>query len=169
MADIFWWSLTDVGPGQTGAVGLSFDFVAGIGGTVGVGLVLLDGDGNVGLLAPQGGFLASTGVAGGLSAWAQGTYASTIYDQVGGWDMVIGGSAAFIEGGGANLVLASPAMGSVDPGIELSYEFLAIDASPFTGAEFHAGAIFTGQPKWTFNVYDSIGIPRPSQRGLCCN
>jgi RHS repeat-associated protein/uncharacterized repeat protein (TIGR01451 family) len=162
--DAMWRRVSRTQRGITSGIGVSFDLAAGVGATAAMG-IYFDADGNVGIATRELGLMATTGGVAGFDAWAQWTNASDISELFGGWDVVVGGSLDVLAGVGADLVLGGKASnGTQIVGIEVNAGFPKVGASPLTMAELHVGANYSTQPFVQLNVYDLLGMPRPSVR-----
>lgn len=162
--DTMWRRFSGTRRGVTSGIGVSFDLAAGVGATAAVGMYL-DADGNVGIATREFGIMATTGGVAGLDAWVQWTNAPNISELFGGWDVSVGGSLDVLAGVGTDLVLGGKASnGSQIVGLEINAGFPKVGTSPLTVAELHVSASYSTQPFVQFNVYDLLGILRPSDR-----
>ncbi len=140
------------------------NFGLGPSATFGFQVLAVDGDGNLALLAVQGGGMGSTGGSANVTAWKQISNAPSVAYPRNGVTVFAGGSAALGPGLGLDaMCMGRDPSGGYRFGAQVSVE-LGAAGSPLTVAEFHGGGYKTSDPLVAFNVYDLLGVPRPSER-----
>ncbi|MFZ5919216.1 MAG: hypothetical protein ACOYZ7_19975 [Chloroflexota bacterium] len=169
IVDTWWKHVSHTEHGGTMGYGVGGDFgIPAVAGTLSIGIIYMDADGNVALFTMEPGFMGMTGFSTGIEAWIQITNAPNIQELFGNTDVFLGGSFAIGQGAGADIIAAgeSASGGHQIFGVELKAVLLGVAGGivPWPPIEIHGGMEGSTQPWKLFNIYDLLNLPRPSQR-----